>query len=119
MPKLDMRAVLIGGAIAVAATVAGIFIASAAGVPMVAAFAPLPGIAAGGFAAGRLARQGGLLQGGMVGVLWIAADAVASLSSSQTPGDLAADTVLTLVRDVIHLAVGAAAGALGARDLRR
>lgn len=119
MPRIDQRAVLIGGAIAVATTVAGVVIGSLAGLPAIGTFAPLPGIAAGAFVAGRLARQAGLLHGGMVAVLWIAIDAISSLFGAPPPGDIASDTVLILLRDVIHLAVGSAAGILGGRDLSR
>lgn len=119
MPRIDQRAVLIGGAIAIGSTVAGIAVASATGLPAVATFAPLPGIGLGAFVAGRLAGQGGLLQGGLVAALWIAADAVASLFGAPPQGELATDTVLILLRDLIHLSVGSAAGALGTRDLRR
>jgi hypothetical protein len=117
MPPIEWRAVLVGGA--VAATLSLLL--------SIAFQSPLPpgagslvtgaGIAAGGAVAGRLARARGPFHGGLVAVLWIAAEA---LSEPFRPAavDVLSDTAQAIVADVVRVGIGVAFGWLGGRARR-
>lgn len=74
-------------------------------------------VAAGGVVAGRRAGGAGALHGGLVAALWIAAEAITD-PLFPPPPDVIADTALTLIGDVLRLALGVGAGWLGARRHR-
>lgn len=110
MPPIEWRPVLVGGAVAL---VVSLFLSMASqtlpAVPV--------GIAAGAAVAGRLARQRSGFHGGLVAVLWIAAEAL-SEPFRPAPADVVADLAQTILLDVVRLALGVAFGWLGGR-LRR
>jgi hypothetical protein len=116
-PEVHWRAVLIGGLAAVVATIAVSFLASAAGSELL-LFAATPiGLAAGGATAGRISGSFGALQGGMVGIFWVLAEAISETFGPPT-GDLLADVALILLADGGRIALAALFGWLGARSAR-
>jgi hypothetical protein len=112
VPPIAWRAVLAGGAVALAA----ILLLSIASQPL----PPVAvGIAAGALAAGRLATARSAFHGSLVAVLWIAAEALADpFVGRPLPVDVAADLARTILLDVLWLALGVGCGWLGGR-LRR
>lgn len=112
------RAVLVGGGIAVLVSLALSLLAlGLSSDPLVLAATPI-GLAAGGAAAGRLAGSFGLLQGGMVGVLWILAEALAD-TFGPPGGDVLTDVALILLADGGRIAIAALFGWLGERSALR
>ena len=93
------------------ALLGGVLLFYLAGVSNASAFAA---VAAGALVAGRLAPASGALHGGLVGVLWIVAEALSDPLFAGSP-DLVSDTAMTIVADVVRLALGVAFGWLGAR----
>ena len=75
------------------------------------------GIAPGAAVAGWLARARGAFHGGLVAVLWIAAEA---LSEPLRPAaaDVVSDTALAIVGDVVRIAAGVVFGWIGGRARR-
>lgn len=114
-PQVRWNAVLVGGGIAVLVSLGLSLLAVGIGSDALLLAATPAGLAAGGAAAGRLARSFGLLQGGMVGVLWILAEGLADLIGPAT-GDVLSDVALTLLADAGRIAIGALFGWLGARS---
>jgi len=112
-PGVQWRPVIAGGALAALVTIAGVVASTAAGIGPLGAVSVPAGIAAGGFLAGRLARSAGLLQGGMVAVLWIAAEALGDIASPPAVADPVADLALVVLSDIFRISLGAAFGWLG------
>lgn len=110
VPPIEWRAVLSGGAAALLVSVL-LSIASQPGLAVPA------GIAAGAALAGRLATTRSAFHGGLVAVLWIAAEALAEPFRPAHP-DVAADLARTLLSDVLNLGLGVAFGWLGGRARR-
>ena len=77
-------------------------------------FAVALGMAAGAGLAGRLSGANASFHGGLVAVLWIAAQALLEPLQPQA-ADVAGDLARTLLTDVLLLVVGATFGALGGR----
>ena len=115
-PEVNWRAVLIGGLVAVVATIAISFLAASTGVGLLLLAATPIGLAAGGATAGRLAGTFGLLQGGMVGILWVLAEALSETFDPST-GDVVSDVALILLADGGRIALAAGSGWLGARSV--
>lgn len=117
IPPIEWRPVLIGGA--VAATISLLLSigsqGTASGLPATTPIAV--GIAAGSAVAGRLARARGAFHGGLVAVVWIAAEALAE-PFRPAAGDVIGDFGATIAADLLGLAVGVVFGWLGGR-LRR
>jgi hypothetical protein len=116
-PQIHWRAVLIGGLVAVLATIAVSFMASGVGSDLLLLAATPIGLAAGGATAGRISGSFGLLQGGMVGILWVVAEAL-SETFGPPSGDILADVALILLSDGSRILLAAAFGWLGARSVR-
>lgn len=113
-PRVQWRAVLAGTALALLAATLLALAAQALGAPVLGSAATPLAIALGGFLAGRWAGTAGLLQGGMVGALWIVGEAIAGIGAAAPVADPLADLVLVLASDVVRIALGAAFGWLGA-----
>jgi hypothetical protein len=113
-PQIDWRAVLAGAAAGLLASLAVAAVAAATGPAALTAFATPVGLAAGGAVAGRVSGRFGLLQGGMVGVLWIVAEAIAGTVEPQT-SDVVSDLALVILGDALRVAIAGAAGWAGAR----
>ena len=117
LPPIEWRPVLIGGAVAAALSfllsIGSQGTAPAVSVPVAVA----GGIAAGSAVAGRLAKARPAFHGGLVAVVWIAAEA---LSEPLRPaaGDVVVDLAATTVSDVLRLAIGVLAGWTGGRARR-
>jgi hypothetical protein len=105
VPPIGWRAVLVGGAVALAVSLL-LSIASQA-LPAVAV-----GIAVGAAVAGRLAALRSAFHGGLVAVLWIGAEAL-SEPFRPAPADVVVDLAQTILLDVVRLALGVAFGWLG------
>lgn len=116
-PQIEWRAVLIGGAAAFATSAAVAALSAAASSDLLLVAATPVGLALGGAVAGRISGVFGLLQGGMVGVLWVFAEALAD-TFAPTGGDILADVALVLIADAGRIALAAAAGWAGARFAR-
>lgn len=116
-PQIRWRAVLIGGAVALLASVVVAGLATVAGSPLLYLFATPAGLAAGGAVAGRISGQFGLYQGGMVGVLWVVAEALADVVDPQA-ADVLADVALVVLADAGRIALAGAAGWIAARSVR-
>ena len=108
-PRVIWTAVLSGFVLSVVITLAGALL----GDPTVASAI---GVAGGGYLAGRLARSGGLLQGAVVGVLWVLAEALGPDLFVSGATSLAVDTAATVIRDAVLLALGVAGGWLATRS---
>jgi len=105
VPPIGWRAVLIGGTVAL---VVSLLISMASQtLPAVAV-----GIAAGAAVAGRLAPVRSAFHGGLVAVLWIAAEALAE-PFRPAPADVVTDLAQTILADVVRLALGVVFGWLG------
>lgn len=115
-PEVDWRAVLIGGLVAVVATIAISFIAASAGSDLLLLAATPIGLSAGGATAGRISGAFVLLQGGMVGILWVLAEAL-SESFAPSTGDVLSDVALILLADGGRIALAAAFGWIGERSV--
>ncbi len=112
-PEIRWRAVLVGGAVALAAVLLLYYSLG----PGLSTVAGLIAVAVGAAVAGRLAPAAGALHGGLVAALWILAEALSDPLFS-APSDLLGDTAATVLADAIRLATGAAAGWLGALSRR-
>lgn len=117
VPPIDWRAVLLGGAAALAVSLLLSIGSQALAAASLGAWAVPAGIAAGAALAGRLALSRGAFHGGLVAVLWIGAEA---LAEPFRPGavDIAADLAATLLADVARLGLGVLFGWLGGRRQR-
>ena len=82
--------------------------------PGLTVLAELVAIAAGGAVAGRLAPRRGGFHGGLVAVLWIAAEALSDPLFAAPP-DVVGDAAITVLMDIVRLTVGVAAGWTAAR----
>jgi hypothetical protein len=109
-PEIRWRAVLAGGAVAFGAALL-LFYLLGSGLSAVAAAGA---VAAGSLVAGRLARAGGPLHGGLVAVFWIVAEALSDPLLMSSP-DVAGDTARTVLADALTLAIGVGAGWVGSR----
>jgi hypothetical protein len=107
VPPISWPAVLTGGAVAVLVSL----VLSMASQPLLAVPA---GIAVGAAVAGRVAPVRSAFHGGLVAVLWIAAEALAE-PFRPVAADVAVDLAQTLVADVVRLGLGVAFGWLGGR----
>jgi hypothetical protein len=116
-PQIHWRAVLIGGLVAVLATIAVSFMASGVGSDLLLLAATPIGLAAGGATAGRISGSFGLLQGGMVGILWVVAEAL-SETFGPPSDDILGEVALILLADGSRVLLAAAFGWLGARSVR-
>ncbi|MGH2378215.1 MAG: hypothetical protein ACRDGT_07035 [Candidatus Limnocylindria bacterium] len=116
-PEVRWRAVLIGGLVAVMATVLVSYLALGLSSDPLLSVATALGLAAGGATAGRLAGSFGALQGGMVGVFWVLAEAIQE-SFGPPSGDVLGDVALIILADGARIAVAALFGWLGARTAR-
>lgn len=116
-PEVHWRAVMIGGLAAVITTIAMSILASAARSDVLLMAATPVGLAAGGAVAGRISGTFGLLQGGMVGILWVLAEAF-SEAFAPPSGDVLADVALVLLADGGRILLAATFGWLGARSVR-
>lgn len=105
IPPIAWRAVLTGGAVALVVSL----LLSMASQPLVAVPA---GVAAGGAVAGWLATSRSAFHGGLVAVLWIAAEALAEPFRGAA-GDVVTDLAQTILADVVRLALGVLFGWLG------
>ena len=114
-PEIRWRAVIGGGAATLLITFLLSLAGTAGGSGLLLAVAAPVGIVVGAAAAGRLARTAGILHGGLVGALWIVAEAIAGTGRPGTSNVLA-DTALTVVYDLAWLGLGALAGYLGSRS---
>lgn len=112
-PGVQWRPVIAGGALAALVAIVVGVVGSAAGLAPLGALSVPAGIAAGGFLAGRLAGSAGLLQGGMVAVLWIAAEALGDIASPPAAADPVADLALVVLSDIFRISLGAGFGWLG------
>ena len=104
-PPVSWRAVFAGAALAVAISVLAVRLPAA-----------VVAVPAGGFLAGRLAGAAGLLQGAIVAVLFIVAQAVLASVGPAGTADVVTDTVTTIGWDVLLLALGAAGGWVATRS---
>jgi hypothetical protein len=109
-PEIRWSAVLVGGAVAFG-TALLLFYVLGAGLNTVAG---VVAVGAGAAVAGRLAPSAGGLHGGLVAAFWIVAEALSDPFFAAPP-DVVGDAAATVLIDVIRLAVGIAAGWLGAR----
>jgi hypothetical protein len=109
-PEIRWGAVLLGGAVAVASGIVLFYVFGTGLGPV----AGLVSVAAGALIAGWRAPAAGWLHGGLVATLWIAAEAVTDPLFPAAP-DVVADAALTVIGDILRLALGVAAGWLGAR----
>lgn len=116
-PQIHWRAVLIGGFVAVVATIAVSVLASALRSDLLLLAATPVGLAAGGATAGRISGTFGLLQGGMVGILWVVAEAL-SETFGPPSSDILGEVALILFADGSRILLAAAFGWLGARSVR-
>lgn len=114
-PQVHWRAVLIGGAVALVITIAVSLVAETFRLSGLHLAATPLGLAAGGAAAGRISRVFGALQGGMVAVLWIIAEALADAFAPASANALA-DVALIIAADAARIAIAALFGWLGARS---
>jgi len=105
IPPIEWRPVLIGGAVAL--VLALLLSMASQTLPAVAV-----GIAVGAAVAGWLATSRGAFHGGLVAVLWMAAEALAE-PFRPAPADIATDLAQTLVADVLRLALGVSFGWFG------
>ena len=112
IPPIEWRPVLIGGAVAAAISLLLSIAFQTAPSGVAGALPMVAGIAAGSAVAGRLARARGGFHGGLVAVVWIAAEALAE-PFRPAAGDVVADLAGTVVVDVLRLAVGVLFGWLG------
>lgn len=109
MPDVDPRAAVAGIALTIVVAVGVAF----AGFPPVFV---LLGVAAGGYAAGRMAGRDGLFHGAVVGVLAIIATSIAGSSGNATVTNVLADTLAILVSDVLMLLSSSVGGWLATRS---
>lgn len=105
VPPIGWRAVLVGGAVALAVSL--LLSVASQTLPVVAV-----GVAAGAAVAGRLAPSRSAFHGGLVAALWIGAEAL-SEPFRPAPADVAADLAQTILLDVLRLTLGVAFGWLG------
>ena len=112
VPPVRWRAVLAGCAVAVLVALVGRSL-----------LAPIPGVAAtiigvgmGGYVAGKLAKTAGLYHGALVGVSWIALEALGAVPSASYASDVLADTVIVIALDVATLVAGAIGGWIARPD---
>ncbi len=117
MPPVEWRAVLIGGAVAVLVSLLLSIGSQALAAAGLAAAAVPAGIAVGAGVAGRLAAVRGAFHGGLVAVLWIAAEALAE-PFRPAPPDVVSDLAQTVLADLIRLGLGLLFGWLGGRTAR-
>jgi hypothetical protein len=66
--------------------------------------------------AGKWADSGGLYHGAVVGVGWIALEALGAVPTPTYAADVLADTVITIALDAVTLFAGAAGGYFGRPD---
>jgi hypothetical protein len=112
VPPLHWRAVLAGLAVAVVvALVARSFLAPIPGVA-----ATIIGVGLGGFVAGKWAKTGGLYHGAVVGMGWIALEALGAVPTASYASDVLADTVIVIALDVVTLLAGSIGGWLARPD---
>ncbi len=115
VPEIAWRAVLTGGA---AAVLLALLLSISSQTPGLGAAGPLAvpaGIAAGAAVAGRLAPARSAFHGGLVAVLWIAAEALAE-PFQPAAADVVTDLARTVLADVVRLGLGVAGGWVGGRS---
>ncbi len=117
IPPIEWRPVLIGGAVAAVLSFLLSIGSQGTSSGVAGALTVAAGIAAGSAVAGRLARARGAFHGGLVAVVWIAAEALAE-PFRPAASDVVLDLAATVVSDVLRLLVGVVFGWLGGR-LRR
>ncbi len=78
--------------------------------------ATIIGVALGGYVAGKWADSGGLYHGAVVGMGWIALEALGALPTASYASDALADTVIVIALDVVTLFAGAIGGYLARPD---
>lgn len=117
-PRVEWPAVLIGGAVATLVGIATVVVATLLSAPVLSLWASPVGLTAGGAVAGRISGHFGLLQGGMVAVLWIVAEALAASFEPQAE-DVVADLAVVLLADAGRLTLAGVAGWIGARSAPR
>jgi hypothetical protein len=114
LPAVNQIAVAAGVLIAV--TIASVL--RVAALPNASIFgiaAPLSGIALGAFVAGKVAKNGGLLHGALVGVGYVLVEAIGLAPSPlDSSGDGLAEGLSIIVGDAILLALAAPAGWIAA-----
>ena len=84
--------------------------------PIPGLFATILGIGAGGFVAGKWADSVGLQHGAMVGVGYVALEAIGLAPSATYSSDVLADSAIVIGIDVVMLIVASFAGWLARRD---
>lgn len=109
MPEVDGRAAAAGIALTILVSIA----LAAFGFPPISA---LFGVAAGGYAAGRMAGRDGLFHGAVVGVLSIIAASIAASAGNATVSNVLVDTLTIVVSDVLLLLSSSAGGWLATRS---
>jgi hypothetical protein len=109
MPEVDPAAVAAGLAIAILVAVGGAILGFA---PIVS----LIGLAAGGYAAGRIAGRDGLFHGAIVGTLSIIVASVAASAGNSTVANVLVDTLTIVVSDVLFLLCASVGGWLATRS---
>lgn len=116
-PQIHWRAVLLGGLVAVVATIAVSVLASAVRSDLLLLAATPVGLAAGGAIAGRISGTFGFLQGGMVAILWVVAEAL-SETFGPPSGDILGEVALIVLADGGRILLAGTFGWLGARSVR-
>jgi len=66
--------------------------------------------------AGKWVKSGGLYHGAVVGVGWIALEALGAVPTPSYAADVLPDTVITIALDVVTLLAGAIGGYFGRPD---
>jgi hypothetical protein len=114
LPPINQVAVVVGLVVAaLGAALIRLLLLPAA--PNFGIAAPLCGIALGGYLAGKLAKNGGIYQGALVGVGYVLVEAIGLAPAPFEPsGDGLRDTVSIIAGDAMVLALGALAGWIAA-----
>jgi hypothetical protein len=112
LPALRWRAVLLGLSIAVVIGLVG----RSALAPIPGLVATIIGVGLGGYVAGKWADSGGLYHGAVVGMGWIALEALAVVPTTAFTTDALQDTVILIALDVVTLFAGAMGGYLARPD---
>ena len=110
LPRINQVAVIVGVVVA-ALSAAMIRLVALPAASIFGIAAPLLGIGLGGYLAGKMAKNGGLYHGALVGVGYVLVEAIGLAPAPFEPvGDGLGDTVSVIAGDAMVLALGALAG---------